>query len=458
MKFILEHKILTLWSSLLILGYFYLGYFVTRDLEWPLMLGFGSLFILYAGLFIPSFKQGLFRYKKSFRYLLYLAIGLRGILLFTTPNLSDDYFRFVWDGNGIVNGVNPFESKPSEIIFKENAHDNFLKNEVVEGRSETFPGGMNSKDYYSVYPPFNQLVFATASYLAGDNVPLNVFFIRFFIFLFEVGTLFLLVALLKLFDLSKENVFIYAFNPLVIVELTQNLHFEGVTIFFALAAIYLLIKQQYVVAGIVYALAITTKLVPLLFLPLFLFKVPFKKLLVFYSVVGLSVLLFFTPFIGVDLIETFGASIRLYFKTFEFNASIYYLLREVGYWNVGYNTIHVIGKYTPLVVVGSVLILIVFNYRNKELKNVFKLIVWSLIIYYSLASIVHPWYAIYVLAFAVFSNYRFPIVWSCVIVLSYLAYRDIGLVQESFLVVFIEYSLVFLAIVLDLYRNRKIAL
>lgn len=441
----------------MVLGYFYLGYFVTRDLEWPLMLGFVSLFLLYAGLFIPTFKQKLFQYQKSYRNLLLLAIGLRGLLLFTTPNLSDDYFRFVWDGNGIVNGINPFENKPSEVVFTENEHDFYLYNEVVEGTSKIFPGGMNSKDYYSVYPPFNQLIFATSSFLAGDNISLNVFFLRFFIFLFEIGTLFLLIALLKLFDLSKDKVFIYAFNPLVIIELTQNLHFEGMTIFFVLASIYLLIKNKIAFAAVLYALAITTKLVPLLFLPLFLFKIPLKKLVVFYGVIGVSVLLFFTPFMGVNLIETFGSSIRLYFKTFEFNASIYYLLREIGYWNVGYNTIHVIGKYTPLVVLGSVLLLIAFNYKNKEFTNLFKLIVWSLLIYYSLASIVHPWYAIYLLAFALFTNYRFPIVWSAFVVLSYLAYKDVGLVQESYWVVFIEYSIVLLAVVCDLYlgRNKK---
>jgi hypothetical protein len=48
-------------------------------------------------------------------------------------------------------------------------------------------------------------------------------------------------------------------------------------------------------------------------------------------------------------------------------------------------------------------------------------------------------------------------VWSGVIILSYLAYRDIGLVQESFWVVFIEYGILLFAIVFDLYRNRRIA-
>lgn len=455
MEWVAKHKIIIVWSVLLVLGYCYLGYFVTRDLEWELLLGFGSVFILYAGLFILSVKKKLVQSRSTFRYLLYLAIGLRGLLLFTTPNLSDDYFRFVWDGNSIVNGINPFESKPSEIIFTASDHDIYLQNEVLNGTSETFPAGMNSKEYYSVYPPFNQFIFAVASWLSGDNLQLNIFYLRFFLFLFEIGTLYLLVALLKLFDFSKYKVFVYAFNPLVIIELTQNLHFEGVTVFFVLGAVYFLLKQKYIVAGVLYALAITTKLIPLVFLPLFLFKIPFQKLVIFYVAIGVSVFLFFTPFLGVDLLETFGSSIRLYFKTFEFNASVYYLLREIGYWMVGYNTIQVIGQYTPLVVVGSVVLLILFQPNKKEIKDLFQLIVWTLLIYYSLASIVHPWYVIYLLSFALFTNYMFPIVWSGVVVLSYFAYKDIGFVHESLGIVFIEYSLVFIAVVFDLYRNNK---
>ncbi len=453
---ILQNKGLVIWGAIFSLLVVYLGYAVTRDMEWALIGSFGGLFILYSLWFIPAIKTRLFGNKWSVKKMIVFAIVVRGFLFFTTPNLSDDYFRFVWDGNMIVNGVNPFEHKPNAFVFQDTEHHQYLKAEILEGQTKTFPSGMNSKDYYSVYPPFNQLVFMISSWLAGNNLQLNIYFLRFFILLFEVGTLYLLVALLKLFDLPKDNVFLYAFNPLVIIELTQNIHFEGVTIFFVLLAIYLLLKNRTILAGGVYALAITTKLVPLLFLPLFLLKVPFKKLVVFYSIIGVSVVVLFVPFLGIDLIETFGSSIRLYFKTFEFNASLYYVLREIGYWNVGYNTIHVIGKYTPMVVLGSVLLLIAFNIKKKKIVQVFKLIVWALLIYYALASIVHPWYTIYLLAFAVFTNYRFPIVWSGTIILSYTAYREIGEVNEIPWLVSLEYLLVLVAVIWDLYRTRKL--
>lgn len=458
MQKLIQNKGLITWGVIFSLLLLYLGYFVTREMEIPLLGSFGSLFILYSLWFIPAIKSRLFAKGWSIKNMLILAITFRCLLFFTTPNLSDDYFRFVWDGNMVVNEINPFKYKPNDFEFNKTENHKYLKEEILEGSSVTFPGGMNSKDYFSVYPPFNQAVFYLSSLLAGNDLQLNIYYLRLFILLFEVGTLFLLVALLKLFDKSEKLVFIYAFNPLVIVELTQNLHFEGITIFFVLLAIYLLLKNRTILAGGMYALAITTKLVPLLFLPLFLFKVPLKKLVVFYAVIGVFVGILFTPFLGVDLIETFGSSIRLYFKTFEFNASLYYILREIGYWNVGYNTIHVIGKYTPIVVFGSVLLLIAFNARKKDVLQLFKLIVWSLLIYYSLASIVHPWYVIYLLAFAVFTNYRFPLVWSAAIILSYTAYRDIGEVKELPWLVILEYVLVFVTMFWDLYPKRKVSL
>ena len=41
---------------------------------------------------------------------------IRLMLLFSFPNLSDDIFRFIWDGRMCSLGINPYGYLPSEIV------------------------------------------------------------------------------------------------------------------------------------------------------------------------------------------------------------------------------------------------------------------------------------------------------------------------------------------------------
>jgi hypothetical protein len=81
------------------------------------------------------------------------------------------------------------------------------------------------------YPPVNQFFFAVAffsqqSILSGNRYATNYYCCRYWNFYFG-GKL--------LANLGMENiVFWYLLNPLVLIELTGNLHFEGVMLFFCL--------------------------------------------------------------------------------------------------------------------------------------------------------------------------------------------------------------------------------
>ncbi len=450
---VLKNKWLIVWGGGYASVLFYLSYFITRLDEYQLFVSFSFLFIFY-GVFFYSKKLSVLG-KNNVSVLISTAIACRLLLFFSVPNLSDDYFRFAWDGNLLVHSYNPYAYKPQDFLHLEGVQNKeYLRKELYNGNSSLFPGGMNSKKYYSVYPPFNQAVFALAYYLSGDNLYYNILFLRLFLLLFEVGTIALIYLLLQQFKIPLSNLFIYAFNPLVIVEVIQNLHFEGVTVFFVLFSIFLLSKKRIVLSGIVYALGIVTKLIPLLLLPLFLFRVQLKRLVIFYSVI-ITVLVFsFLPFSSVDLFQTFGESIRLYFKSFEFNASLYYFFREIGFWIKGYNTIQIIGSVTPFFVLSFVLFLTVKTRKNQQLFVLFLLFTVVLFFYYLLASIVHPWYVIYLVAFASFTRLTFPLIWSFTVVLSYYAYRNVGLVQEDPLFLLLEYGVVFLAVFYDWKSNN----
>ena len=456
MQQLLRNKLVLAWVGLYALLLFYLSYFTTRIEELQLQACFFLLFILY-GVFLYSKKWSSLVAGNIF-FFLGVAIFFRLLVFFSTPNLSDDYFRFAWDGNLLVHSYNPYEYKPQEFLnLNDVKNKEYLKKELYQGNSSLFPDGMNSKKYYSVYPPFNQVLFGLAYALSGDNIFYNILFLRLFLLLFEIGTVVLIYILLKRFKIPLSNVFIYAFNPLVIVEIVQNLHFEGVTIFFVLLSIYLLVKRKVVLAGVAYALGVMTKLIPLLLLPLFLFRVRLTQLVAFYLVIMSVVILSFLPFSSVDLFQTFGESIRLYFKSFEFNASFYYLFREIGFWIKGYNTIQLIGSITPFIVLFLVLFLTVKTRKKQQLTELFMLFTVVLFVYYLLASIIHPWYVIYLVAFTSFTRLTFPLVWSFTVVFSYYAYRNVGEVQEVSFLLLAEYSLVLLALWYDWNSNNFIS-
>jgi len=428
-----------------IISFFIFGYYITRDNELALFIVYAILTGLF--LYVFPFWRSDVKPKLGFKQVLVISLLFRLVLLFATPNLSDDYYRFIWDGELISNGNNPYEFKPVEQEF-----DN--PKEAVTLKDLTYDK-MNSKEYYSVYPPVNLVFFGLVEYASGNNSYQFIVLLRLLLIGFDIGVILILAKLLKWFSKKKELVVIYALNPLVITELTGNLHFEGVTLFFVLAAMWFLIQKSTVQAGLLYALAICTKLIPILFLPLFIFRMKWKQLFVFYGVIGVFTLLLFLPFMGVNLLETFGSSINLYFKTFEFNGSLYNVFREVGFQIYGYNQIENIGKIGQVIVLLSAVLILIKSRRNRDLKSIFNYIVWLLLIYYAFASIVHPWYIIYLLTLSIFTNLRFPLVWSFVVVLSYYAYRDVGVVNESYWLIGLEYVVLLGAVVWDLLNLRK---
>ena len=62
--------------------------------------------------------------------------------------------------------------------------------------------------------------------------------------------------------------------------------------------------------------------------------------------------------------------------------------------------------------------------------------------YYFTTTTMHPWYLATLVILSVFTNYRFPIVWSFVIVLSYQAYANIPWKENNWFMV-LEYLVVY---------------
>lgn len=422
-------------GCLLVMGlaYYLLAYHTPRT-------AFGQLLVLYTLLFAGyAYCVYFFSQSPVERHGWGAALLYRLLLFAAVPALSDDYFRFIWDGKLLMHGINPYDVMPAAFMQSPLA--------AQLGFTPALYQGLNSPHYYTVYPPVMQGVFLMAVWITGANVLGSVMVLRGVILLAELGNIWLLSKLLERAGLPKHRVLLYALNPLVIIELTGNLHFEALMLFFLLLSIYFLGKQRYILSAIAFALAVDTKLIPLLFLPLFLKRMHIKQALLFGLLAMAGALFLFLPFLDTELWQHLGSSMDLYWQKFEFNASIYYLVRAVGYALVGYNIIHWSGPWMTLL---SGLIILYISYRTPagdEQKGWLALL-WISMIYLLLASTVHPWYMVPLIAFCLFTPYRFPIIWSALIILSYHAYIRVP-VTEQWGVVALEYFVVLVYVVCE---------
>ena len=399
----------------------------------------GYLLLAYAFSFASYFYLAK---KKSFTYSQILSLGIlaRAILFFAEPNLSDDFYRFIWDGRLMQAGFNPYLFTPEQII----------QNKIeIEGLSLELYSKLNSQPYFSIYPPISQFVFWLITSVGSDSTVANVASLRFIILLFECGNMLLLSLLLKQASLPKKSIVLYALNPLVILELTGNLHFEGVLLFFILLTIWAVQRAKHYLAGSFIALAIATKIVPIMLLPVFIRKLGTRKSFQFFLLITIVLGVVFIPFLDAQIISGMGASLGLFFHQFEFNAGIFFLLREIGFLIVGYDLVGVLG---PVLALGGLVLILMFSFKyvNKNTSLAFAFsVIWM--IQLSLATTVHPWYIVPMIALSVLTGFKFPIIWSGLIFLTYTGYSASGF-DHPFFVIAIEY---FIVLPMAWYEIRK---
>ncbi len=428
-------KVILLVYTLLSIFMYHVVMQVPRSDFLPFIGMMSFLFILYALLFFQVKKH----FSGTYIYIVFTASIFRLVTLPHLPQLSDDFYRFVWDGMLSSNGENPFLYLPKDIIQSPHFQA-FLPLDLFEK--------LNSPNYYTVYPPICQGIFAFSASLFPTDIFAQVVSMKFCIFWAEMGSIFLLYKLLKKCNLPIYLLTLYAFNPLAIVELTGNLHFEAFMILGILGAAYFL-SQKPGISTFFFSIAVCAKLLPLMFLPFLYRKLGFKSFLIYTSFVAFFSFLMFLPFLNIEIFTHIAQSAGLYFHAFEFNASLYYLLREIGYLIFGYNMIHVLGKILPiLVLVGIYFIAFradAFDSAQASPMNDkgfiwLKQIFYALSLYLFCATTVNPWYAVPLLAFTPFVKTRYAILWSFLLPFSYVTYINGGC-KENLWVVLGEYGL-----------------
>lgn len=416
-----------------LIGYTILAYVLTRENTFWLVSIFGILFVLF---------WSIHRQIKTWKQLLLLGLLFRLVFICATPNLSQDFYRYLWDGNLMGMGINPYLHTPKEVVELVQ----FPFSSVLYEKM-----GFLSNVNYSNYPPLSQYLFQGMAFFSQKNLFGGIIFLRFIYFMFEMLLFFLGKNLIKTLKLSPNLASWYFLNPLLIIETYGNLHGEGVMCGIFLLGLGFLFQKRVFFSALLFGISIAFKLFPLLFLPLFYFYFRRKRRLLFFGIITTTVFLFFLPFSNENTALNYWKTLNLWFNTFEFNASLFYLLRAIGFELVGFNIIKIVGLIMPFFLITSIGYISLRN-RNPTDIQILKNLLWVCSLYLFTATTVHPWYVISLVALGLLSGYLFPLVWSATVFLSYTAYGSPE-VEESAVALVLEYSIVYACLAYELWKK-----
>lgn len=218
------------------------------------------------------------RDSRALILVLLFAVGLRIGALATPPYLSDDIYRYIWDGRVEAAGVNPYRFVPESPELER------LRDDQIYPR-------INRGDYApTIYPPV-----AEALFLAATRVSESVTWMKLVMVGFEALAVGTLVRLLRSLGLPAERVLIYAWNPLTIWEFSGSGHVDAVAIALIVLTLWARQRNWPVLTGVALACATLTKFYPAAIFPAVYRRWDWKMPAAFAATVTLAYL----PFVSV---------------------------------------------------------------------------------------------------------------------------------------------------------------
>jgi alpha-1,6-mannosyltransferase len=171
------------------------------------------------------------------------------LLLSTTPVLSTDVYRYIWDGRVSTSGRNVYQHKPEELVELQS------KDALYEA--------MGYKTEYTVYPPVAQHVFSVTNFFYehyGLSAAKAILALPYVVIAW---------LLWKLLRPERKALFFaaYCLNPLLLFEVFGSAHIEGYMLLFVVTSYYFFTRHKPTLAVLTLLFAVLTKLWPLILLP-----------------------------------------------------------------------------------------------------------------------------------------------------------------------------------------------
>ncbi|MCP3915995.1 MAG: DUF2029 domain-containing protein [bacterium] len=187
------------------------------------------------------------------------ALAARLVALAADPQLSDDVYRYVWEGEVVGSGASPYVHAPLDPALAE-----------VAARIPEVFAELNNPNISAAYPPLAQLVHAAVTFgaHAGHEAPglRGVRAMRLFYGVCDLLVLALLARLLARRGRPLGLLVVWAWSPLVAVEFAGSGHFDSLAILLLVLAIERA-QASRLAAGLLLAAGGLVKLLPFAGLP-----------------------------------------------------------------------------------------------------------------------------------------------------------------------------------------------
>jgi hypothetical protein len=353
-----------------------------------------SLFLILYGILFLLMLAAWKSESLSLPTILGFSILFRLTLVPTIPILSDDIYRYGWEGRVQRAGFNPYHLPPSAP-------------QLLALRNESYPL-INHKDIAAIYPPLTLMMNRTGTYLADRIKKLGVLALRadvvsqkVMVFVFDMGTIVLLMALLRQRHVPPARLLLYAWNPLVVLEFAGSGHNDSLAVFCLLGAIWFWELGQSWKATTALLASFFAKYAAILLVPFWVRKRRWGEV-VFFGVMATAGLYE----VCRCWLMTLGT--HHYAVHWQFNGSLFPLLQKL------------MGGKESLTRWAVALILAIFSaaigYRQKDIaRAAFGVLAAALL----LAPTVYPWYLIWIIPLLCLFPHPAFLLWNATVVLSY---------------------------------------
>jgi hypothetical protein len=267
------------------------------EFEWL----FFSAFILYGvASFISLQIDGNVVDRRTLFIIIALATLMQSVLIFSRPTLTDDMYRYVWDGRVQAHGISPYRYPPNAL-------------ELLYLRDNDVYASINRKPVVTVYPPAAE----AAYFLLWRIWPNN---IHWFQAALAAGGLLagiLLIGLLNDLGYSPARTVIFLWSPLLIFETAHAAHVDGLVLPLLVGAWWARTRERDALTGILLGVATAMKFYPALLLP-FLWRPQDAKgrwsmPLTFFIAIGL----FYAPYVLTSETSVLGYLPGYFRETFN---------------------------------------------------------------------------------------------------------------------------------------------